>query len=283
MPPGADTMSAAMGRGGFFGPAEKGIHGAVTVLAALALGAGLGGLATIQPLLAFAAAAGVVALWVFVRYRRFGILTVFFLVPLGPLLWLTPDGIISVQKLLIAGLAAVWVVQLLLTKDRTPFFEFSRTRLNVWGLLFLLVFLVPLPWCREKDTALLLMVRWLSHLVLLYFLVFTVRSFAFFRKCLAAVLIMGAVISCVAVWEHYSEKSILEMTGRQVQLIKGEASGELVSSKEKTIREQGEVEWARSMATFTRHWIMAHRYGSPGFLTFPAERALRNSLSVEIP
>jgi len=220
------------------------------LLLILTITVGLGGLLLVHPFLGFAAAAGVVAICIYLRYRNVGILTVFFLVPLGPLLWVTPDGLVSVQKLLIACLVAVWLVELLLLKDYTPLREFMLTRLNIWGLLFLGVFIIALPWCRKLDNAVLLMVRWMTHLVLLYFLVFTVRSVPFLRQCLLAVIAVGVLISCMAIWEHFTEKSILEVTGRQVQLIKGEETGELVSSKLKTIREYGDVAWARSMATF---------------------------------
>jgi hypothetical protein len=210
----------------------------------------LGVLATISPILCFVAAAGAALSFIFIRFRKFGILTVFFLVPLGPLLWLSPEGTISVQKLLIGALAGIWVTQVLIMKDRAPFHEFMRSRLNAWVLLFLIVFLIAIPWCRDTKDAYLFIFRWISHIVLLYFLVFNIKSFAFLRKCLAAVLAAAFLISLVAIWEHFSEKSILQVAGRDIQLIKGEASGDLVSSKFKTFREGKDPAWARSMATF---------------------------------
>jgi hypothetical protein len=223
---------------------------AAVLLLVLGLALGTGTLVVIEPLLGIVAAAGLTAAWAFLRCRELSILAVFFLVPLGPLLWITPDGVFSVQKIVIGGLVAVWLTRLLLAKDRTIFTDFTRSRLNLWGLLFLVVFLIPLPWCRDAGAAYALIARWVCHLVLLYFLVFTVTSFAFFRRCLAALVIVGALISAAAIVEHFTEMSVLEATGRSVQLIKGEETGEVVSVVEGTIRESARVAWSRSMATF---------------------------------
>jgi len=229
--------------------------GVVMACALVALSAVLGAIMVVSPLYGFLAAAAVGAAWIYFRFRAFGIMTIFFIVPLGPLLWITSDGFLSVQKVLIAVLALVWVAQLFLTKDKSPFEEFCRSRLNVWGLLFLAVFLIPLPWCLEKDTAVLLIFRWLSHLLLFYFIVFNVRSFPMLRRCMATVVMIAALIAVVAIVENRTGTSVLEATGKtvlghQAQLIKGEASGVLISSKEKLIRPDAEVAWSRAMATF---------------------------------
>lgn len=248
-PAGDNSLTLSMGRRSPFASCLA------MVCALVALAAILGAVMAASPLYGFVAAAAVVAAWIYFRFRAFGIMTIFFIVPLGPLLWITSDGVLSVQKLLIAVLAVVWIAQLFLTKDRTPFENFCRSRLNVWGLLFLAVLVIPLPWCLEKDTALLLVFRWLSHLLLFYFLVFNVKDFPMLRKCMATVVMIAAVIAVIAIVENRTGKSVLEATGksvmgRQAQLIKGEASGVLVSSKEKTIRPDAEVAWSRAMATF---------------------------------
>lgn len=237
------STGAAAGRGLF----QAALFVAILVLAlAVSLAFGM----TIHPLIGLAAVAAVPAAWIFIRYREIGILSLFFLVPLGPLLWLTSDGTISVQKLLTAGLIGVWAVELLIRRDKYIFAAFPRSRLNIWGLLFLVVFLVSLPWCLKVTNALDLMMRWTFHLLLFYFIVFNVTSFAMLRRCFLAVLAVGVLIGAIAHFESYTEKSVLELTGRQVQLIKGGESGELVSTKLKTIREYQDVAWSRSMATF---------------------------------
>ncbi len=248
-PAGENSLTLPMGRRS---PIASGL---VMACALVALAVVLGAVMVVSPLYGFVAAAAVVAAWIFFRFRTLGVMTVFFIVPLGPLLWITSDGILSVQKILIAALAVVWIARLFLMKDRTPFEEFSRSRINVWGLLFLAVFLIPLPWCLEKETALLLIFRWMSHLLLFYFLVFNVKSFPMLRKCMATVVMIAALIAIIAIVENRTGKSVLESTGtsvmgHQAQLIKGEASGVLVSSKEKTIRPDAAVAWSRAMATF---------------------------------
>jgi len=248
-PAGENSLTLSMG------PRSPIAGGLALTCALVALAAALGAAMVVSPLYGFLAAALVVAAWIYFRFRTLGIMTVFFIVPLGPLLWITSDGFLSVQKILIAALAVVWIARLFLLKDRTPFEAFGRSRINVWGILFLAVFLIPLPWCLEKDTALLLIFRWVSHLLLFYFLVFNVDGFPMLRKCMATVVVIAALIAVVAIVENRTGTSILESTGtsvlgREAQLIKGEASGVLVSSKEKTIRPDGEVAWSRAMATF---------------------------------
>jgi hypothetical protein len=230
----------------------QGAVGTVFAGGLLAFGALMAVVLNASPLVAIALYGGI-ALCLFIwKWPYLGLLLLLFIIPLQFLAKITEDGSVTLAKVIMPLVFAVWLLRYLIRRDKQLIEAFIRHPILITGGLYLLSVLPSFVNAKEPGCAFgFWFLKLIPCFILVVMIVDMVRTPRRLLWLYQTVFVISFLVAAFGIYEFLTGQSILNAFGMEYYLISGSSNVGLVTTKTSVgLSGVEKAEWYRVASTF---------------------------------